>query len=176
MQRQLLTEGGSTYGPPTHYALLGVPPDASVEAIKQAYRTQVFRHHPDRNQGNPNSTEMMARINEAYQTLSDVEKRKVYNTRLGIGVAAPVAIPNRAPQQNIWTPPGNQQPITIFSKPALSHSMYVKPPSQKDRQIMYAKGYTPCYNCAGVGVVRPGYEVGTYCKPCSGTGYIPRVK
>ena len=57
------------------YDVLGVPRDASAEAIKQAYRRLARQHHPDANRGNPASEEKFKEINAAYEVLSDPEKR-----------------------------------------------------------------------------------------------------
>ena len=57
------------------YDVLGVPRDASADAIKQAYRRLARQHHPDANRGNPASEERFKEINAAYEVLSDPEKR-----------------------------------------------------------------------------------------------------
>lgn len=57
------------------YDVLGVPRDASADAIKQAYRRLARQHHPDANRGNPASEEKFKEINAAYEVLSDPEKR-----------------------------------------------------------------------------------------------------
>jgi DnaJ family protein A protein 2 len=56
------------------YDLLELTPDASITDIKKAYRKQALKHHPDKG-GDP---EMFKKINEAYEVLSDPEKRKRY--------------------------------------------------------------------------------------------------
>jgi DnaJ family protein A protein 2 len=57
------------------YELLGVPKDASTEAIKKAYRKLALTHHPDRG-GNE---EKFKQITRAYEILSDESKRKIYD-------------------------------------------------------------------------------------------------
>lgn len=59
-----------------HYETLGVPKDASPEDIKRAYRKQSAKHHPDRPGG---STEAQAKVNEAYECLSDPVRRLGYD-------------------------------------------------------------------------------------------------
>jgi len=63
-----------------YYKILGVAKDASTEEIKKAYRKLALKYHPDRNQGNKESEEKFKEANEAYAVLSDVEKRKQYDT------------------------------------------------------------------------------------------------
>ncbi len=59
-----------------YYKILGVPENASQEEIKKAYRKLAHQYHPDRKGG---SEEKFKKINEAYQTLSDPEKRARYD-------------------------------------------------------------------------------------------------
>lgn len=61
--------------------MLGVEPAASADAIKKAYRKLARDFHPDRNPDNPQAEERFKEIQEAYDTLSDAEKRKVYDYR-----------------------------------------------------------------------------------------------
>src|SRR5437870_3483677 len=62
-----------------YYAALGVPRTASAAEVKKAYRKQARKFHPDVNPGDKASEERFKRIQEAYQVLSDPEKRKMYD-------------------------------------------------------------------------------------------------
>lgn len=62
-----------------YYQILGVSKNASFEEIKKAYRKLAMIYHPDRNQGDKESEEKFKDINEAYDVLSDAEKRKKYD-------------------------------------------------------------------------------------------------
>lgn len=63
----------------TYYQLLGVAPDASAEDIKLQYRKLALKLHPDKNRDDPNATERFQELQEAYEVLSDEEKRKAYD-------------------------------------------------------------------------------------------------
>lgn len=58
-----------------HYDTLGVPHDASDEAIKSAYRREARKHHPDKG----GDSKAMTRVNVAYETLSDAKRREQYD-------------------------------------------------------------------------------------------------
>jgi molecular chaperone DnaJ len=68
-----------------YYEVLGVPRDASSEDIKKAFRKLAFQYHPDRNRED-GAAEKFKEINEAYEVLSDADKRSAYD-RFGHGGA-----------------------------------------------------------------------------------------
>lgn len=62
-----------------YYSILGVSRSASEREIKQAYRKMARRHHPDVNLGDKSAEVKFKRVNEAYEVLSDKEKRRKYD-------------------------------------------------------------------------------------------------
>ena len=62
-----------------YYEVLGVSRDSSIDEIKKAYRNLVLKFHPDRNPGNKEAEEKFKEVTEAYEVLSDPEKRKIYD-------------------------------------------------------------------------------------------------
>ena len=62
-----------------YYEILGVPKNASKDAIKDAYRKLALQYHPDRNKS-PEAEEKFKEISEAYAVLSDDGKRQQYDT------------------------------------------------------------------------------------------------
>ena len=61
-----------------YYNTLGIAKNASLEEIKKSYRKLSLQHHPDRS-NDPASKETFQKINEAYECLSDSEKKKQYD-------------------------------------------------------------------------------------------------
>ena len=62
-----------------YYEILGVSRDASLEEIKRSYRKLAMAYHPDRNPGNKEAEEKFKEASEAYEVLSDPEKRSIYD-------------------------------------------------------------------------------------------------
>ena len=62
-----------------YYKILGVDKEATQEEIKKAYRQKALKHHPDKNSGNKEHEEKFKEINEAYEILSDENKRRQYD-------------------------------------------------------------------------------------------------
>jgi DnaJ-class molecular chaperone len=62
-----------------YYGVLGVPRSATEKDIKQAYRRLARQYHPDVNPGDKTIEEKFKEINEAYDVLSDPEKRRKYD-------------------------------------------------------------------------------------------------
>lgn len=63
----------------SYYEILGVPQDATDEQLKQAYRRESMRLHPDRNPDNAEAAQQFAAMKEAYEILSDPAKRAEYD-------------------------------------------------------------------------------------------------
>lgn len=63
-----------------YYSALGLEKNASQEDIKKAYRKLAKKYHPDVNPGNKQAEEKFKQISEAYEVLSDIDKRKKYDT------------------------------------------------------------------------------------------------
>lgn len=76
-----------------YYDILGVSKDASADEIKKAYRKQAIEWHPDKHKDEKEAAEKRFKeINEAYQVLSDSEKRSAYD-RFGHQAFSPGGVP-----------------------------------------------------------------------------------
>jgi len=62
-----------------YYEVLGVSRDCSEQELKSAYRKQALKYHPDRNPGDHAAEEKFKEASEAYQVLSDADKRAAYD-------------------------------------------------------------------------------------------------
>jgi len=74
-----------------YYEVLGLNRDVSEEDIKKAYRKLAMKHHPDRNPDNPKAEERFKEAKEAYEILSDANKRAAYDQYGHAGVDSSAA-------------------------------------------------------------------------------------
>ncbi len=88
----------------SYYDILGVAKKATAKEIKQAYRKLARKHHPDVNPGDKAAEAKFKEINEAYEVISDAEKRKKYD-RFG----------DKWQHADQFTQGGRQQPSWDFS-------------------------------------------------------------
>jgi len=170
------------------YEILGVPKNASEEEIKKAYRKLAMKHHPDRNQGDSAKTaeEKFKEAKEAYEMLSDAQKRAAYdqyghagvdpNMRGGPGEgfgggfaeAFGDIFGDMFGQQRGRGAGGRQ----VYRGSDLSYAMEItleEAARGKDAQIRIPSWDT-CDTCRGSGA-KPGTQVKT-CTTCHGSGSV----
>lgn len=62
-----------------YYNVLGISRTATPEEIKKAYRKMALKHHPDKNPNDPNAEKKFKSVSQAYEVLSDENKRQIYD-------------------------------------------------------------------------------------------------
>ena len=172
-----------------YYDTLGVPKNASDEEIKKAYRKLAMKHHPDRNQGDGAKTaeDKFKEAKEAYEMLSDNQKRAAYdqyghagvdpNMRGGAGAegfggfaeAFGDIFGGVFGEQQRGRAQGGRQ---VFRGGDLSYAMEVtleEAANGKEAQIR-VPSWDDCGICKGNGA-KPGTKVAT-CTTCHGHGQV----
>ncbi len=74
-----------------YYEVLEVPKTASADDIKKAYRQKALKYHPDKNPGDKSAEAKFKEANEAYEVLSDNDKRHQYDTMGFVGKRPPTS-------------------------------------------------------------------------------------
>jgi molecular chaperone DnaJ len=174
-----------------YYETLGVPKNASDEEIKKSYRKMAMKHHPDRNQGDSTkgSEEKFKDAKEAYEMLSDPQKRAAYDQfgHAGVdpnmrGAGGPGTegfggfaeafgdiFGDMFGQQRGRGAAGGRQ---VFRGGDLSYAMEItleEAARGKDAQIRIPS-WESCEICHGSGA-KPGTQVKT-CATCGGSGAV----
>ena len=173
------------------YEILGVPKNASEEDIKKAYRKLAMKYHPDRNQGDgaKAAEEKFKEAKEAYEMLTDAQKRAAYdqyghagvdpNARAGGGADSGFAAGSFADafgdifgdmfgQQRGARGAGRQ----VYRGGDLSYAMEItleEAARGKEAQIRIPT-WDVCATCSGTGA-KPGTQVKT-CTTCHGQGQV----
>ena len=62
-----------------YYEVLGVAKEATSDEIRKAYKREALKHHPDRNPGDSAAEGRFKEASEAFQVLSDEQKRSIYD-------------------------------------------------------------------------------------------------
>lgn len=171
-----------------YYEVLGVPKGASEDEIKKSYRKLAMKYHPDRNQGESSkqAEEKFKEVKEAYEMLSDPQKRAAYDQYGHAGVD-----PNRGAGGpgaegfsgfaeafgDIFSDMFGQQrgrtgARQVYRGSDLSYSLEItleEAARGKDAQIRIPS-WDHCEVCHGSGA-KPGTQVKT-CGSCNGNGVV----
>ena len=172
-----------------YYEVLGVEKNASDSEIKKAYRKLAMKYHPDQNPGDKSAEEKFKEVNEAYEVLSNSEKKALYD-QYGFAGVDPNFNPNAgfggfgggfggfgdlgdifgdffgggASSSGRRTGPSKGQNVVAEIEISFEDAAF-----GCDQQITYSR-VEPCATCHGTGC-RDGAEPET-CSYCNGRGTV----
>jgi molecular chaperone DnaJ len=176
------------------YEILGVSKSASQDEIKKAYRKVAMQFHPDRNPGNKEAEEKFKEAAEAYEALSDPDKRAQYDRFGHAGMRGSGGFGgNGMRMEDIFTNFGDIFGDDIFGsffggggRSQQRHGQGVRGSNLRVKiRLNYAeiaggvnkkirvKKYTPCSVCGGSGAKdKSAYQT---CSTCGGSGQVRKM-
>jgi len=181
-----------------YYKILGVGRDASEKDIKQAYRKMARKYHPDVNPGDKSAEARFKEINEAFEVLSDADKRKKYDEYGDQWQNAEQIARSRAQQQQWQYNPSGEQFDTDSDTESIFDDLFRgfgsrttrdrnRPRQGEDTEypvevtleeayqgtgrILNMQGEEICTGCSGTGRIH-----NLPCSVCRGTGKVTREK
>ena len=172
-----------------YYNILGVDKNVSDEDLKKAYRKLSLKYHPDRNPGNKEAEEKFKEVVEAYDILSDKEKRQQYdmfgtvdgnfntsNTDIneilkkfmrhgGFGSFFGSEFDDESQYQNVIRK-GQDKKVRV--------TLTLEEVFKRNKRTIRYDRYKPCSACGGKGIGENGH-IGT-CPTCHGSGFITKME
>ncbi len=177
-----------------YYEILEVSKNASAEEIKKAYRKKAIMHHPDKNPGDKSSEEKFKEAAEAYEVLSNPEKRKRYDQfgHAGVGGATGGGgYGGGMTMDDIFSHFGDifgggfggfggfgssrsSQRVNKGSNLRVKVKLTLQEIANGVEKKLKVKKYVSCQHCNGTGAAN-GSSYST-CSTCRGTGHVTRIQ
>jgi molecular chaperone DnaJ len=180
-----------------YYEILEVSKTASPEEIKKAYRKKAIQYHPDKNPGDKAAEEKFKEAAEAYEVLSDANKRSRYDQFGHAGVSGAGGFESGGfSMEDIFTRfgdlfgegfgsftggfssfsgfgDGNGRQVSRGSDLRLKVKLTLKEIATGVEKKLKVNKYLPCTHCKGTGA--DGDQAYSTCSTCNGRGHITRV-
>jgi molecular chaperone DnaJ len=156
-----------------YYEVLGCEREAPAEELRRAYKREALKHHPDRNQGDPKSEAVFKEINEAYQVLSDTEKRQVYDQYGHAGLESGGGGPGAGGMGDVFS---HMQDLfsEMFSGGGFGQTRSRRGGDLRVKREVVVHAPTRCDDCSGSGA-KPGTKPEA-CTQCRGTGQVSNAR
>ncbi|MEM9417200.1 MAG: molecular chaperone DnaJ [Bacteroidota bacterium] len=172
-----------------YYDILGVARNASPEEIKKAYRKVALKYHPDKNPGDKAAEEKFKQAAEAYEVLSNAEKKQHYDrfghtganssSTRGAGMNMEDIFAQfsdvfggGSPFENFFRQ-GKSQGVRKGKDLRITLKLSLKEVAQGIEKKVNIKRYATCASCGGIGA-KDSTDI-TTCSNCNGTGQTHKV-
>jgi molecular chaperone DnaJ len=170
-----------------YYEVLGCSREASTEELRKGYKREALKYHPDRNPDNPQAESLFKEVNEAYQVLSDEQKRRIYDQfgHAGLEGAAPGFDGGIgdvfAHMQDLFSemfsggsPFGQTRAPRRGGDLRVQQRLTLKEAAFGCKQEIVVHAPSPCGDCGGTGA-RAGTKP-EHCPQCRGAGQVSSAR
>lgn len=167
----------------TYYDILGVSKDATGGDLKKAYRKLAMKYHPDKNPNDPTAQRKFQEVSNAYEVLSDPEKRQIYNRfgedgLKGGGFRDPADIFSTFFSGGSFNPFGtNSRKRSPPKGPSIEFTISVTLENLYNgcTKKIRVKRDVVCTKCSGSGTNDGSPNIAHKCQMCNGTGVTENI-
>ncbi len=176
-----------------YYEVLGISKGASADEIKKAYRQQALKYHPDRNPGDKEAEEKFKEAAEAYEVLSDAQKRQRYDQFGHAGVGSAAGSGHFTNVDDIFSHFGDifsefgfggfggfgssrrsgGRRVNKGSNLRIKVTLNLEEIAKGAEKKLKVNKYVSCTSCSGTGA--RGNNGYTTCSTCGGSGQVTRI-